>query len=77
MTEITIPARDEIAPEHTWNDQSLFVNVEAWKEEFHSVVDGLPEFERFKGHLADGPDIMVEVFEAIDNIVRRSGRLFV
>lgn len=77
MTEITIPARDEIAPEHTWNDQSLFANVEAWKEEFQSVVDGLSEFERFKGHLADGPENMVEVFEVIDNIVRRSGRLFV
>ena len=71
MNEITIPARDEIAPEHTWNDQSLFANVEAWKEEFQSVVDGLPEFERFKGLLADGPENMEFIIELLvkNNII--------
>lgn len=77
MTEISILTRDEVAPEHTWNDTSLFENVEAWQEEFQSIAHSLPDLDRFKGRLADGPEILLEAMEAIESILRRMGQLLV
>jgi oligoendopeptidase F len=77
VTAISIPARDEIAPEYTWNDQSLFENVEAWQEEFQSISESLPEVDQFKGRLADGPETLLQAMEAIDKLVVRVGKLFV
>lgn len=77
MTEITVPPRSEIAQEYTWNDASLFVDVDAWQEEFDEVIAALPELERFKGRLQDGPETFLRAMKAIDGIVRSVGRLVV
>lgn len=77
MTEISILLRNEIPLEHTWNDQSVFQSVEAWQAELKSITESLPDFDKFKGHLADGPKTLAEAFEASDSLVRRVGKLAV
>jgi oligoendopeptidase F len=77
VTEITVPVRSEIAKEYTWNDTSLFASVDAWLEEFDKTIAYLPEIDRFKGHLAEGPETFLQAMEAVDNLVRSTGRLVV
>jgi len=77
VTEISIHPRNEVSLEHTWNDQSVFQSVEAWQAELQSITESLPDFDKFKGQLAGGPDTLVGAFEAIDSLVRRVGKLAV
>jgi oligoendopeptidase F len=77
VTEISVPSRSDIAQEYTWNDASLFARVEAWQEEFDKTIAFMPEFDRFKGHLAESPDILLQAMEAVDTLVRSVGRLVV
>ena len=77
MTEISIPLRNEVSLEHTWNDQSVFQSVEARHAELQSITESLPDFDKFKGFPADGPDTLVGALEAIDSLVHRVGKLAV
>ena len=51
----TVPARSEIAIEHTWNAESAFPTIADWQAEFTRIAAQLPELARFQGRLGDGP----------------------
>ncbi|MFN8474889.1 MAG: oligoendopeptidase F [Anaerolineae bacterium] len=73
----TIPTRAEVAKEHTWNTESIFPTEAAWEAEASAVVAALPELERFKGHLADGPQVLADYFAAAEAITHRLGKVVV
>lgn len=76
MTETTLPTRDEIAPEHTWNAPSVFSSTEDWDREFDEVVESLPSLKEFQGHLSDGPSTLAGALDVFDNLTRRVGKVF-
>jgi len=51
MTKKTLPARNEIPQEETWNLESIFPNIEAWKKAYENVEKRLPELDEYKGKL--------------------------
>jgi oligoendopeptidase F len=71
MTETTLPTRDELAPEYTWNAPSVFLTIEDWESEFEDIVASLPSLKAFQGHLSDGPSSLIEAFDVFDQLVRR------
>jgi oligoendopeptidase F len=73
----TIRARNEIAPEHTWNAPSVFPSVEAWEAELKSISDSLLAVQKFKGRLNDGPDLLADALSAVDDLNRRLGKVVV
>ena len=77
MTEATIPARSDIAPEHTWNAPSVFESDEAWEREFTSISDSLPDLKAFQGRLGDGPAALADAMQAFDDLTRRIGKVVV
>jgi oligoendopeptidase F len=77
VTEIRVPTREEVTPEYTWNDTSLFKSVEVWKKEFDDIPVSLAKVEGYKGRLAQGPEVLLQALEAIDEIVRRAGKVIV
>ena len=67
----TVAARGEIAPEHTWNAQSVYESPEAWKKALEAAQADLPSLERFQAHLSDSPAVLVEAIEAIETLQRQ------
>jgi len=77
VTETTIPTRNELAPEHTWNAPSVFPSVEDWEVEFKKVSDSLSDLGKFQGLLSDGPATLADALEVFDDMTRRVGKVFI
>jgi len=66
-----VPARNEVDPQHTWNDVSVFPTVEAWANDLAILRDGLAEVAGWQGRLAEGPAVLVEALSAIEAFRQR------
>src|SRR2546423_7807756 len=73
----SVPARSQIAPEHTWNAPSVFPSAEAWQAEYKRLLDSIPELQKFQGRLADGPEVLADALDTIEKLNRAVGRLYV
>jgi oligoendopeptidase F len=74
---IAMRKREDIAPEYTWNAESVFESDAAWEKEYQSITDSLPDFERYKGHLGEGVTTLVEALEAAAKLRERLDILLV
>jgi oligoendopeptidase F len=71
-----VPARSEVAPEHTWDTASVFPSDEAWQQELESISDELPSFDRFRDQLGHDPATLADYLESADGLMQRVGRVF-
>jgi oligoendopeptidase F len=76
VTETLVPPRSAIAPEHTWNAESVFPTVADWEAEAQAVPAAIGETARYQGRLAEGPATLLEAMDAIEALFRRVGKLF-
>jgi oligoendopeptidase F len=51
MPAATLPARSEIAPELTWDLESIYASTGAWEADFQALEARLPELAGFEGKL--------------------------
>jgi len=72
----TVPARQDIPIEQTWDDKSVFDSFDAWREEYDAVSAKLGEITAFKGTLADSPERLKEWLEFHSTIARRTFKVF-
>lgn len=72
-----IRQHSEIEPKYTWNAESVFPTVEAWEAECASIAESLPAVAAFAGRLAEGPTVLADALDAIQEINRRVGRVMV
>lgn len=77
MTEATVPTRNELAVEHTWNAPSVFPTVEDWEVEFKNISDSLSDLGKFQGHLSDGPDTLADALEVFEHLIRGIGKVVI
>ncbi len=70
-----VPARTEVPVHHTCDTASVFPTEELWENELRAIETALPDLQRYRGHLAEGPGVLVDWFEAWEGIGRRLGRL--
>ncbi len=69
--------RSEIPPEYIWDMASVFPSNEAWEAAFAQVESALPELERFRGHLGNGPTRLADWFDTAEQVLRTLGKVFV
>ncbi len=72
MTNIPVPSRSEIAPEYTWNAESVFPSAQAWEAELDQIAQETPSFERFRGRLGEGPALLAEALDVREDLRRRT-----
>jgi oligoendopeptidase F len=77
MTDNVVPARAQIPHEYTWNAESVFASPQDWQAEWNSIAADLPNLKKFQGHLADGASLLADALDAIDQLVRRIGKVYV
>jgi len=76
VSETTLRERSEIPIEFTWNAESVFADRAAWDAEAEALVSDLARFESYHGRLSEGPPVLLEAFDAIEDTLSRALRLF-
>jgi oligoendopeptidase F len=71
MTEAKVRTRNEIADQYKWNAESVFPNAEAWEQEVGEIQKVLPQFERFRGRLAEGPQVLLEAMTGVEDLMKQ------
>lgn len=72
MTDSPVPSRRDIAPEYTWNAESVFASPQAWEAELEQIARETPLFERFRGRLGEDPAVLVEALDVREDLRRRT-----
>lgn len=72
----TLPTRDQVPTEATWNHESVFPSFAAWREEYQATMAKLPEIEGYKGTLAQSPERLAEWFDFQQALARRVWMLY-
>ncbi len=71
----TVPARQNIPIQETWNAESIFPNDTAWENEFNALGNDLPSLAKFRGHLADNAATLADWFAASEALETRAGKV--
>ncbi|MGD2144904.1 MAG: M3 family oligoendopeptidase, partial [Anaerolineae bacterium] len=77
MPLATLPPRDEVSPEETWNLETIFQSVEAWEATYENVKTRLPELSAFEGRLDRGPETLLECMDTWQEIMRLAEKVAV
>lgn len=64
----TVPVRDQIDLEHTWDLASVYPTEDAWNAAYADVEQQLETIDRLRGHIGDGPQTLLDWFEVSDRI---------
>jgi oligoendopeptidase F len=72
----TLPKRDEIPIEKTWNLEDIFSSNEEWENEFKEIQIHLPYLEACKGTLADSAVTLFVALEKQNAITEKLGRVY-
>ncbi len=73
---LTLPARSEIAHEHTWNAESVFPTPEAWAQEYDAISKELAALSTFPETLGVSPTRLAEWMETSEALARRVEKLY-
>lgn len=71
-----LPPRNEVATENTWKLEDIFVNDEAWEQEFNEVKGLLPGVQEYQGKLGESADQLYNALQLQDKLLERLGRLY-
>ena len=66
-----VPTRSEIDTRHTWNDTSVFADVDEWAAELAATTTAVEAVSSYQGRLAESPAVLAEAFRAVEKLRRR------
>ena len=73
---IQVPLRSRLDKKYTWNAESVFPSDEAWEAEIQQIREDISTVKRFQGRLAEGPAVLLEALEAVDELVSCAQKAF-
>ncbi|MEI6045722.1 MAG: oligoendopeptidase F [Chloroflexota bacterium] len=68
MNTTTLPARNELAPDYTWNLESIYHDNEAWEKEFEAVSERLPGLQAYQGKVGESAHALLSCFKYRDEV---------
>ena len=60
MTEKKIPLRRDIPAKYKWNIKSVYLNRHQWESDFKQLSGLMNKAQDYKGHLAEGPQVLLD-----------------
>lgn len=72
----TVPTRQDVPIESTWDHESVFPSFEAWREEYQATAAALNGIEAYKGTLSDNAARLAEWFEFSSGLARRVWKVY-
>jgi len=76
MPAATLPTRDQIAPEFTWDLESIYPTTGAWEQDFRALEARLPELSGFEGRLGASTRDLIAGLKLRDDLGVTLGKLF-
>ena len=70
-----LPTRDQVNLADTWDLTSLFANTDAWNKAFKEWEGKIDGYDRFRGKLDQGPEILAECLKFDENMDQAGERL--
>lgn len=78
MSEVkSLPARNEVPTELTWDLSVIYESDEKWEEDFNQTQEKIEEVKEFQGKLGEGAKTFLEALEAILNLSRKVSSIYV
>jgi len=74
---VAVLPRNKVNKKYTWNSESLFPSSKAWEEEVNKIVADIPSVKKYQGRLSEGPAVLLEAMNAIEQLILRAYRAFV
>ena len=71
----TLPARNAIPVEYTWDAASVFATEAAWEAAVAEVETQIPQLTTFHGQLAEGPGRLADFFATVETTLRLVGKI--
>ena len=72
----TLPARNEVNSDYTWNAESLYSTPKEWEVEVDNLLAGLPELKTFQGRLAEGASVLANALQTQADFMVRGERAY-
>lgn len=77
MSTVTLPPRDEVPVEETWDLASIFDSLEEWETAYEQVRQRVPEVRAFEGRLAEGPQTLAACLDVWEDVMRLAQKVVV
>ncbi|MDF1520440.1 MAG: oligoendopeptidase F [Brevefilum sp.] len=77
MEKTTLPSRNEVPLEETWNLENIFKNVQEWETAKDEVLSAVTGLSKYKGSLSKGPEVLGDFFELYENTLRLASKVMV
>ncbi len=71
-----LPTREAIPARYTWDVSAICGDWEAWTARYQQLESAIEQFKAFQGTLGRGPDALVAVFRAMDEMGALSYRVW-
>jgi oligoendopeptidase F len=68
MAAVSLPMRDEISVEDTWDLECMFQSDDEWRAAVDLLTDRLSDVSAYQGRLAEKPAMLAEALDAIQQI---------
>lgn len=72
-----VPLRRDVAIEHRWNAESVFIDLAAWEDAASSLAADLARIDAYRGRLAEGPGVLADWLDLEEGLKRRLGKVMV
>ena len=72
-----VPHRSEVVTEHRWDATSIFPSDEAWNTAIDAFSAELATFGALRGHLHEGPAVLLGALHQLDTLVQHVGHIYV
>lgn len=77
MSELTtLPSRNEIPLEQTWNLESIFSTPADWEAACKALIEKLPGLAAYQGRLSEAPHILTEFLDLYQQAGTLMGKIF-
>ncbi len=76
MPAHTLPTRDQVSPDDTWDLSSLYADDAAWEKDLKRLEKAIPRYDHFRGRLAESAETLVACLrhdERVDRLAERLG----
>ncbi len=67
--------RAQVPEQETWNLRDLFETDDAWEEELRAIAESFDSVAQYKGHLADGAQVVLKCLDARETLATRFTRV--
>ncbi|MCP4566439.1 MAG: oligoendopeptidase F [FCB group bacterium] len=73
----SLPQRGDIEDKYKWKVEDIYPDLATWEADFEKLKAGITEFEQYKGHLSDSPEMLLNCFKLSDRLDIIEGNLYV